>query len=65
MKKSIAIFGLFLIMVSLTSFTSANEIGGRGTDIPVGQIEIGGRGTDIPVGQIEIGGRGTDIPVGQ
>ena len=51
MKKSIAIFGLFLMMVSLTSFTSANEIGGRGTDIPVGQIEIGGRGTDIPVGQ--------------
>ena len=63
------------MMVSLTSFTAPNEIGGRGgsdgkgTDSPTGQKEIGGggKGTDSPTGQKEIGGggKGTDSPVGQ
>ena len=53
MKKSIAIFGLFLMMVSLTSFTS--PIGGR-QDSPTLPFEIGGR-QDSPTLPFEIGGR--------
>ena len=62
MKKSLIIFGLFSLMMVLTSFNTPNEIGG-GTNTPVGQFEIGG-GTNTPVGQFEIGG-GTNTPVGQ
>lgn len=45
MKKSLVIFGLFSLMLVLTSFTSSNEIGGRSSD--GGFItEIGGRSSD-------------------
>jgi hypothetical protein len=48
MKKLATTFGLLALMLVVTSFTSPNEIGGKGTsDRGVGntQFEIGGRGT--------------------
>ncbi|MCA6421412.1 MAG: hypothetical protein IM568_01185 [Flavobacterium sp.] len=65
MKKLATTFGLLALMLIVTSFTTPNEIGGKGTsDRGVGntQFEIGGKGTsDRGVGntQFEIGGKGT------
>ncbi len=56
MKKSLVIFGLFSLMMVLTSFTSPVEIGGRG-QVGTGNFEIGGRG-QVGTGNFEIGGRG-------
>ena len=51
MKKSLVIFGLFSLMMVLTSFTSPNEIGGRSSQ---GEFAIGGRSSQ---GEFAIGGR--------
>jgi len=68
MKKSLVIFGLFSLMMVLTSFNTPNEIGGKGTDSPVGQLSIGGKGTDSPTGQFDViggTGKGTNSTTGQ
>jgi len=51
MKKSLVIFGLFSLMMVLTSFTSPVEIGGRSSQ---GEFAIGGRSSQ---GEFAIGGR--------
>ena len=68
MKKAILTFGLFSMMLVLTSFTS-NEIGGvTGTTTPRPTLplyEIGGTGTVTPRPTLplyEIGGTGTVTP---
>lgn len=61
MKKAILTFGLFSMMMILTSFTSNSEIGGQsvpGSSKPL-QYEIGGQsvpGSSKPL-QYEIGGQ--------
>ena len=67
MKKLTTTFGLLALMLIVTSFTTASEIGGQGTKGDngkgLGQFEIGGQGTKGDngkgLGQFEIGGQGT------
>ena len=59
MKKSITIFALFLVMVSLTSFTAPNEIGGRSTTGDIASLEIGGRSTTGDIASFKSAGRST------
>lgn len=65
MKKLATTFGLLALMLIVTSFTTPNEIGGKGTPIvkDLGQYQIGGKGTPIvkDLGQFQIGGKGTPI----
>ena len=56
MKKSAIISALFTMMLVLTSFSTPNEIGGRG-QVGTGSYEIGGRG-QVGTGSVTIGGRG-------
>ena len=53
MKKLATTFGLLALMLIVTSFTTPNEIGGKGSDNgPIGQFNIGGKGSDNgPIGQ--------------
>ena len=56
MKKAITIIGLFTLMLVVTSFTTPNQIGGRG-EVGTGNYHIGGRG-EVGTGNYEIGGKG-------
>ena len=60
MKKTILTFGLFSLMMVLTSFTSPIGGNGQGSTNPRGLTEIGGngQGSTNPRGLTEIGGNG-------
>lgn len=61
MKKAILTFGLFSLMMILTSFTSPSEIGGQ--SVPGGkplQFEIGGQ--KVPEDKNPLGIGGQSIP---
>ena len=58
MKKTILTFGLFSLMMVLTSFTSP-EIGGQSTPRNRASKEIGGQSTPRNKGISEIGGQST------
>jgi hypothetical protein len=62
MKKLATTFGLLALMLIVTSFTTPNEVGGRGKDSNGGLgIDVGGRGKNSNGGfGIEVGGRGKD-----
>ncbi len=45
MKKSLLIIGLFSLMMVLTSFSTPNETGGKGTSAEPTQFDTGGKGT--------------------
>lgn len=70
MKKAILTFGLFSLVLVLTSFTTA-DTGGRGQAIDPGKkldYETGGRGQSIDPGKkldYETGGRGQAIDPGK
>ncbi len=64
MKKSLVIFGLFSLMMVLTSFTSPIEIGGRDRNVGTGNFEIGGRDRNVGTGNFEIGGRDRNVGTG-
>ena len=58
MKKSLVIFGLFSLMMVLTSFNTSSEIGGGRSQEPT--LEIGGGRSQEPT--LEIGGGRSQEP---
>ena len=57
MKKLATTFGLLALMLIVTSFTTPEIGGGKGSDSSTGQYEVGGgKGSSSSTGQFEIGG---------
>jgi hypothetical protein len=67
MKKLATTFGLLALMLIVTSFTTPNEVGGKGTGLGNGgniYYEVGGKGTGLGNGgniYYEVGGKGTGL----
>ena len=69
MKKLISTFGLLMLLMVVTSFTTPNEIGGTSSKPVLGQpiYEIGGTSSKPVLGQpiYEIGGTSSKPVLGQ